>query len=107
MKLHTFSDLEENIIVSGLIRQSKSGSKMTLALFTFDYNIAVPIHEHKHEQISLVIRGIMKYNIDGQELIAKPKQFVIIPPGCPHGATAISKDGAEVIDAFSPIRKDF
>lgn len=42
-------------------------------------------HHHEHEdELFLVIRGVLKIELEDQTLVLNPGEFVVIPRGVPH-----------------------
>jgi quercetin dioxygenase-like cupin family protein len=74
--------------------------------FRFAANLVTPEHSHPHEQMSIVVKGRVRFFIEGEERIASPGDILHFPPDCWHGATMMEEE-VELIDIFSPIREDF
>lgn len=82
------------------------GERMTLAIVELAPNAIVPAHRHAAEQMGMVIRGAMRFTIDGQTRDLGPGGTWRITSDHPHDAQA-GADGAVVIDVFSPARSDW
>lgn len=63
-------------------------------------------HSHPHEQIGLVLRGMMELTIDGITRELRPMDGVVIPGGAVHSARG-GPEGAVVVDVFQPVREDY
>jgi quercetin dioxygenase-like cupin family protein len=63
------------------------------------------VHTHPHRQVSYVERGRFEVQIGSERKVLSEGDCYFIPPGIPHGATAL-EDGA-LVDVFSPAREDF
>ncbi len=90
----------------GIERQMVVGNNLMVCRFRFAPNLVTPEHSHPHEQVSLVVRGRVRFFIEGGERIASPGDVLHFPPDCWHGATMMEEE-VELIDIFSPPREDF
>jgi quercetin dioxygenase-like cupin family protein len=90
----------------GIERQMVVGNNLMVCRFRFAPLLVTPEHSHPHEQVSLVVKGRVRFFIEGEERIASPGDVLHFPPDCWHGATMMDEE-VELIDIFSPIREDF
>ena len=90
----------------GIKRQMVIGQNVMVCRFTFDPFVVTDVHSHPHEQVTLVIKGKVRFMIDGQTVIAAPGDVLHFPPDNRHGATMLDEE-VVLIDIFSPIREDF
>jgi quercetin dioxygenase-like cupin family protein len=65
----------------------------------------VPTHSHDNEQITYVLEGSLKFDIDGREIIVKSGEVLVIPSQMPHSAVAL-EDTVD-LDIFCPPRADW
>jgi len=66
-----------------------------------------PLHNHPHEQITLVADGeVIFYREGEEEILLKSGDMVACPPYQKHAIKLISKT-ARLIDTFTPVREDF
>ena len=93
-------------ISEGIDRQMVVGRNMMICRLRFDPFVDTPVHSHPHEQITLVIKGKVKFTIDGKAVFVQPGDVLHFPPSQQHGATML-EDEVVLIDIFSPIREDF
>jgi quercetin dioxygenase-like cupin family protein len=91
---------------AGIYRQMVVGKNMMICRFTFDPFVITPEHTHPHEQMTLVIKGKVKFIIDGEVKIVAPGDVLYFPSNNRHGATMLDEE-VVLIDIFSPIREDF
>jgi quercetin dioxygenase-like cupin family protein len=82
-----------------------SGEKAMVAQLGLSKDCVVPLHHHESEQISVVLQGAMKFELEGRELIVRGGEVLVIPSNLPHSALAI--EDSTVIEVFSPIRHDW
>src|SRR5215204_1765820 len=93
-------------VAQGIKRQMVTGEKMMMCRFTFDPFVVTDVHSHPHEQMTLVVKGKVRFTIDGLAVIAAPGDVLHFPPNNRHGATMLDEE-VVLIDIFSPIREDF
>lgn len=90
----------------GIKRQMVVGKNLMMCRFTFDPFLVTTEHTHPHEQMTLVIKGKVKFIIDGEAKIVSPGDVLHFPPNNRHGATMLDEE-VILIDIFAPIREDF
>lgn len=90
----------------GIKRQMVVGKNVMVCRFTFDPFVVTDEHTHPHEQMTLVMKGRVKFFISGEEKIVAAGDVLHFPPHNRHGATMLD-DEVVLIDIFSPIREDF
>ena len=95
--LETMSDL--------ISRKVISGEKAMVAQVFLKKGAVVPEHHHESEQITYIVEGGLKFDIEGREVIVRAGEVLHIPSHVPHRAVAL-EDTVD-IDIFSPIRTDW
>src|SRR4051794_9361966 len=90
----------------GIKRQMIVGEKMTMCRFTFDPLVVTDEHTHPHEQMTLIVKGKVKFTIAGEVKILSAGNVMHFPPNNRHGATMLDEE-VVLIDIFSPVREDF
>jgi quercetin dioxygenase-like cupin family protein len=90
----------------GIRRQMVVGRNVMMCRFTFDPFLVTDEHSHPHEQITLVVKGKVKFIIDGKVTIVSAGDVLYFPSNNRHGATMLDEE-VVLIDIFSPIREDF
>jgi quercetin dioxygenase-like cupin family protein len=90
----------------GIHLRSFWGEKMTLAVVNLDANAVLPTHSHPHEQGSYVLEGELEFTIEGQAILAKAGEIVIIPGNAVHSAK-VGPAPTKVLDVFCPVREEF
>ena len=98
--------VESKIVSEGIRRQMVIGQKIMVCRFTFDPFVVTPEHTHPHEQVTLVMKGRVKFTISGEERIVSAGDALHFPSNNRHGATMLDEE-VVLIDIFSPIREDF
>lgn len=100
-----WSDIPEDNLINGIKRKIVTGDKVMLGKLHFPKGSKVPAHTHESEQITNVFSGMLKFLIEGQEIIVKSGEALVIPSQIEHSAEALEE--TEEIDTFSPIRTDW
>jgi quercetin dioxygenase-like cupin family protein len=90
----------------GIERQMVVGRNVMVCRFRFAPDLVTPEHSHPHEQMSIVVRGRVRFFVEGEERVAGPGDVLSFPPDCWHGATMMGEE-VELIDIFTPVREDF
>lgn len=80
-------------------------SELMMVRVTFAQGAVGYVHAHPHRQVTYVESGRFRFTMDGRETEMWPGDCWFVPPGLPHGATAI--EAGSLIDVFTPARADF
>jgi quercetin dioxygenase-like cupin family protein len=88
-----------------LSRKVVNGEKVMVSQLWFTKGSLVPLHHHESEQISLIVQGAMKFELEGREVTVRAGEVLVIPSNVPHSALAL--EDCVGIDVFSPIRQDW
>ncbi len=105
MKHYTWDSVPLEVM-SGLIsRKVISGQKAMVAQVFLKKDAVVPEHHHESEQITYILEGALKFELDGQEVIVRQGEVLHIPSNVPHRAVAL-EDTLD-LDIFSPLRTDW
>ena len=90
----------------GVSMKVLSGEKGMMVLFYIAPKVEIETHSHPHEQMGTVLKGEITLEIDGEERLLRAGDCYIAPSNTPHSARA-GREGAQVIDFFSPPREDY
>ncbi len=71
----------------------------------FNKGAIATVHEHFHEQCTYIISGKFEFNIGGNKCILSAGDTTYKEPHILHGAVCL--EAGELIDIFTPERKDF
>jgi quercetin dioxygenase-like cupin family protein len=105
MKLYNWADMPEEHVHELLSRRFISGEQMTMARIFLKKGCFVPTHNHESEQLTTVFTGALKFLINGEEIIVRGGETLVIPAWVKHSAEAI--EDTDEMDIFSPIRADW
>ena len=86
-------------------RKVVNGEKITAAQLGLIKGALVPLHHHESEQVSIIVQGAVKFEVEGKEVTVRTGEVLVIPSNLPHNALAL--EDSSVIEIFSPIRHDW
>lgn len=93
-------------VMSDMIsRKIVTGDKAMVAQVFLKKDAVVPEHHHESEQITYILEGALKFEIEGREIVVRKGEVLSIPSNVPHRAVAL-EDTLD-LDIFSPIRTDW
>ena len=105
MELFSWETVKKEVLNEKLARKLISGEKITMAQIFLAKDGVVPLHQHENEQISSMLTGAMKFEIEGKEIVLRAGDVLVIPPNVPHRVTAL--EDSQALDVFSPVRTDW
>lgn len=90
----------------GISRQimGYSADLMTVRV-KFEKGGIAAMHAHPHTQTSTIVSGVYEFEVDGEKMLVKEGDGVLILPDQPHQCLCL--EPGIVIDNFSPAREDF
>src|ERR1700730_1953542 len=88
-----------------LQRQFVVGQEIMLARVLLKKGCIVPEHSHQNEQLTYILDGVLKFWIDGKEIVVHAGEVLCIPAHMPHKAEAMEDTVA--LDVFTPPRADW
>jgi quercetin dioxygenase-like cupin family protein len=86
-------------------REMVVGDKLMLARVFMKKGAHVPKHQHHNEQVTYILEGALKFEIDGKEIVVRAGEVLCIPSNMPHEAWAL-EDTLD-LDVFDPPREDW
>ena len=105
MQLFSWNSVKKEKLNEKLGRKAINGEKVTLAQIFLAKDAVVPMHQHESEQMSCVLEGAVKFELEGTEVVVHKGDVLQIPSNAPHSARALEDSVA--LDVFSPIRLDW
>ncbi len=93
-------------IFPGVRIETATGQSMTVSSVYLDAHAVVERHDHPHEQMGILVRGELLFEIGEERRTLKAGDMWKIPGGVPHRVVA-GTDGAHAIDVFHPIREEY
>ena len=86
-------------------RKLFSGERAMVAQVFFKKGAVVPEHQHDNEQITYILKGALKFQLQGREVVVREGEVLHIPSNVPHRAVALEE--TLDLDIFSPPRADW
>jgi len=105
MEHYEWDSMEKEVLSGTIARKIICGEKAMIAQVFLAKGAIVPEHHHEAEQITYILEGALKFEIEGKELVVSKGQVLRIPSQVPHRAVAL-EDTVD-LDIFSPIRHDW
>ena len=99
-------DCSHHSVFPGVDLYTTAGEQIMLSLVEFEPHAVVESHSHPHEQMGLLIEGVLTFTIDDQVHTVRPGQMWRIPGGVVHKAVA-GDQPVKALDVFHPIREDY
>lgn len=81
------------------------GDKVMVALIRLRRGAVVPSHQHPSEQISSIMEGALKFEVEGREVVVRKGQVLRVPSNVVHSAVAL--EDTVNFEIFSPPREDW
>jgi quercetin dioxygenase-like cupin family protein len=100
-----WSDTPAEPVLPGIERRVVHGDQQSMVQYLYAPGSVFPRHAHPQEQITLVVRGRIRFDLDGSSVELGPGEVAVIPGGTPHGAEVIGDDEVETYNALSPRRE--
>lgn len=104
-KHYRWEDIELETLNPLISRKLVTGHQVMLAHVILKAGSVVPAHSHENEQVTYILEGALKFDIEGKEIIVRKGEVLHIPSNVVHAAEAL-EDTLD-LDVFSPIRQDW
>lgn len=105
MPFFRYSDITARDAFPGVSGRYIHSDRMTAGEVTLGANVEVPMHQHPHEQITLVLSGRLDFTLGDETREIATGDVVVIPGGVPHCVK--TKESCVLLDIFAPVREDF
>ena len=93
-------------LFDGVSTKTFWGENMLISLLTVEPGGTVPMHNHPHEQIGIILQGEFNFTLGGETRSLQVGDMYIAPGMVEHGGTGGS-EGCVTAEIFSPVREDF
>jgi quercetin dioxygenase-like cupin family protein len=97
---------EAKELAPGIVARTFWGERMLVAVVDLAPDALLPLHNHVHEQVGMILSGQLELTIDTETKLLQTGDVYVIPSNVPHTARAGS-DGTKVVDVFSPVREEY
>lgn len=105
VKFYRLPDLKEEWLNPKFSRKVISGKSETVGYIVLLKGAIVPAHKHVSEQISIILKGALRFTINEEDTVVKEGEILVIPSNVEHAAVAI--EDTTSLDCFSPPREDW
>jgi quercetin dioxygenase-like cupin family protein len=99
-----WADIAREEVLPGITRQTVHGSRQTMVRYLYAPGAIFPMHAHPEEQVTVVVRGRIAFQVGEQWRELGPGEVAVIPANLPHGARVIGTEQVETFNALSPRR---
>lgn len=106
-RVHEWSALPKEVVRPGVKRAGFRGDDVLMVMNWLDPGMEVNPHSHPCEQLVYVVKGTMRFVVDGEELVAGAGSLIRIPPDVEHFGEPIGDEQVLNLDVFAPIRADY
>lgn len=101
-----FKDRPAKDLFPGVRTRTAWLDRLMFSLVELEAGASVPMHQHPHEQMGMVLSGTLRFHIGDEIRVLKSGECYKIPSGVPHSATAVG-ELTTVLDVFSPVREEY
>ena len=84
-----------------------TAEKQMFVLINISSDATIPLHSHENEQIGLCLKGTVEFQTERGPMIVEENTAYAFTSNEKHGCNVLSKDGAIILESFSPPREDF
>jgi quercetin dioxygenase-like cupin family protein len=102
---YRWSDIATEQLNPLLNRKLITGERIMVSELELKKGCVVPAHHHENEQVTYILRGALKFEVNGKEIILYSGDVLLIPSNVLHSAIAL-EDTLD-LDVFSPPRQDW
>ena len=102
---YRWDDIPEEPLKELLSRKVISCDRVMISQLFLKKGCTVPAHNHENEQVSYVLKGALKFTVNGKDIVLSEGEVMHIPSNVVHSAVAL-EDTLD-LDVFSPPRQDW
>jgi quercetin dioxygenase-like cupin family protein len=95
----------ERLFGGKVLRKVFSTENIEIVSYTYEEGSHFPEHSHPEEQVTIVEKGEITFELEGTHVKLGRGDVVYIPPDVPHSARAGLSGRAHTINIFYPPRK--
>jgi quercetin dioxygenase-like cupin family protein len=99
------NEIRKKTLTAGIDGQYVHGVNMTAGWVSIKAGSDLSVHQHPHEQITIMLEGKLEMQIGEELVMLEPGVIQVIPSNTPHGAKALTD--CVLIDVFNPVREDY
>ncbi len=83
-----------------------AGERLMTCWITLSPETDLPLHDHPHEQIGVVVEGAIEVTVGDETRRLGPGAAYAVPPHVRHGGRT-GPEGCRLVESFSPPREDY
>ena len=102
---YRWDEIPEETLNPLLTRKLITGNRIMISQLVLKKGCVVPPHKHENEQVTYILRGALKFEVNGNDIILRQGDVLHIPSNVVHAAIAL-EDTLD-LDVFSPPRQDW
>ncbi len=104
MKRKDLDKTPHDELIPGARAAAFGGERVMVNHVILKAGTAVPPHAHPEEQLTLVLRGRIVFELEGETAELGPGEIVWVPANARHAVRVL--EDTVVLDVFSPVRAD-
>ena len=105
VRTYRWDDIPEEPLNELLSRKVITGDRTMIAHIFLKKGCVVPAHSHDNEQMTYILKGALKFTVNGREILLSEGEVMHIPSNVVHAAVAV-EDTLDM-DVFCPPRQDW
>lgn len=91
----------------GLTARLISGDNLMAMFGHLEAGTSLPLHSHRHEQITYVVEGLAYLQINDEERQLGPGDGALIPGNVTHGIVRVGPHGCSIFEVYTPVREEY
>jgi quercetin dioxygenase-like cupin family protein len=91
----------------GLTARLVAGENLMALFGRLEAGTTLPLHRHRHEQITYVLEGTAYLQIEGEERELGSGDGALIPGDVTHGIVRVGSEGCAIIEVYTPVREEY
>ena len=105
MKHIKWSEIPAEQVNESFVRRLAWDGKIMVGQTLVKRGYQVPMHAHDNEQVTWVMSGTWRFELEGKTVLVGPNEMITIPANEPHSAYAV--EDLVAYDIFTPPREDW
>jgi len=91
----------------GLTARLIAGEHLMSLFGRLEPGTVLPLHSHRHEQITYVLEGLAYLRIASEERELGPGDGALVPGNVTHGIVRVGPEGCAIIEVYTPVREEY
>jgi quercetin dioxygenase-like cupin family protein len=91
----------------GLTARLIAGESLMSLFGRLEPGTVLPLHRHRHEQITYILEGMAYLQIAGEERELGPGDGALVPGNVTHGIVRVGPEGCAIIEVYTPVREEY